>query len=322
MTTPSPKSPREAIAPSRELISFALIGVTGLALLSALVSLVPPDLPAHVSYLDYNALRLAEMSGLSTSFVSLLVIVPAVLAVVVAAYIGEPVTKANLVTVVALIQLGVALVLGLIFDLFLPVVNVGSDATFMETVKFGVRLLSQYAAAVVAGFVVFRTWHGAFFTPKPKPAAAPFGGYGYQAPYGQPQQQQYGQPGAYGQPPQQYGQPGSFNPGGAAPAGGAYGAPNPATPGQPGQANPYGVPQQQQYGQPGTYGQPPQQYAPGYGQPGQQPAAPPPPQPAGTYGQSVIGNPPSSVAPQPGAPAPASGDEDDPDEERTQIQPR
>lgn len=319
MTTPTSKSPREAVTPVRELVAFALLGVTGLALLTALVNLIPPDLPASFSYLDYITVRSGEFSGLGASFVALPLIAAAVLAVVVAAYVGEPVAKAGLITVVAMVQVGVALLLGFIFDLLLPVINIGSEATFIETVKLALRLLASYAPAVVAGFVIFRTWHGAFFTPKPQPTAS-YGGYGYQAPYGQPQQpQQYGQPGAYGAPqqPQQYGQPGTYG----------QGAPAYGTPGQaatPGQAPTYGQPPQQYGQQQQTYGQPPQQYGaqPGYGQPGQQPAAPPPPPQPGGYGQSLGAVPPSPGTPPPVSPGAAPGDGNDPGEERTQIQPR
>lgn len=311
MTTPTPKSPREAFAPLRELASFALLGVTGLALLTALINLIPPDMPASFSYLDYVT------AGRNADFVALIVLASAVLAVVCAAFLGEPIARASLVTLVAMVALGVAILFGLIFDLLLPVVHLGTEGTFMDTVKFMLQRLTLVALAVVAGYLVFRVWQGAFFTPKPQPAA-PYGGYGYQAPYGQPGGQPggYGQPGAYGQPPQQqqYGQPGAAGygqQGGATPAGPGYGAP-----GQPAPAAPtYG--QGQQYGQAPTYGQNPQYGSqPTYGQPPGAGQPPVPGQPPAGYGAA-----PGSVPP-PGSPPPAPGDGGDPGEERTQIRPQ
>jgi hypothetical protein len=99
-----------------------------------------------------------------------------------------------------------------------------------------------------------------------------------------PSQQQYGQPGQYGQQgqPGQYGQQGQPGQYGQQGQPGQYGQPPPQY-GQPGQ---YGQPPPQ-YGQPGQYGQPPPQYGqPGYGAPGQ-------------YGQPGYG--------QPGAPPAAGG---------------
>ena len=43
MTTPSPKTFREAVAPVRALAAFMLLGVTAFALLLALLNLVPTD---------------------------------------------------------------------------------------------------------------------------------------------------------------------------------------------------------------------------------------------------------------------------------------
>src|SRR5690606_17674685 len=129
MTTPTTKSPREVFAPMREIVAFALLGVTALGLLSALLDLIPStELPPFVSYLDY----VATMRG--RGFTAWPVVVSSVLAVVLVAYLGEPSARAKLVTVLATALQGVVVLFAFVFDVLLPLFPLLSD-----DVLFGVQ---------------------------------------------------------------------------------------------------------------------------------------------------------------------------------------
>jgi hypothetical protein len=313
MTTSSPKPLREVLAPARELVAFALLGAVALALLTALGDLLPTDFqrPDFYSYTFYLAVN-------PPGFLTLVNVAAPVLAVLLVTAMGDPAPRARLVTIIAMVLLAVAILFGLIFELLLGFIGAVTDASFLNGVK--VVALPQLVTLVLAAaalLVVFRIWQGLFYVAKPKPAApeASWGGYGYQAQYGQ-QQPGYGQPTQYGQP--QYGQPGQY--GQAQPAADpaqahaqaqAQQAAQQAQAQQAAQQQAYGQqPGQAPYGQSGypqqAYGQQPQ-YGQAYGQQpqyGQAPQAPAAAPGGGGAPQHGAGG-----ESQPGAaqPAPTSG---------------
>jgi hypothetical protein len=307
MTTSSPKSLREVVAPVREIAAFALLGAVLLALLTALTNLLPTEAqrPEFFPYLYY-------LGSNPPGFLTLVNIIAPVVAVLLVTAVGEPTPRAKLITLGAAALLAVVIFFGLIFEVLLGFIGVTQEVSFLDGLKVvAVPMLVLFALAGVALLVVFRIWQGMFYVPKP--AAAPqaaWSGYGYQAPYGQqgyaqPGQAQPGQP-QYGQQQPQYGQQAEY--------GQQHAAAQPTAQAQPQQ--PYAQPTQQQYGQQAGYAQqqpygqsgyPAQQPAWGQQQPAQQ-AQP------GTYGQGTYGATPD----QPAAPAqPATGSpagqEEDPD---------
>lgn len=289
--TASPKTLRDVLAPIREPLAFALLGTSALALLIALVRLVPSRFERGFSA-SYSLYLGTQPPG----FLTLLTVTLPVIAVLVVAGLGSPTRRAKLITMVALILLAVSIFFGLIFELLLGFIGVVADISFVDGVKL--VLLGRLPTLLLAGvaiLLVLRIWQGMFYVPKPAPEATQPAG-GYYAPPGQGYPQQ-----AYGQqtyPQQGYGQQ-------------TY----PQQPGQAGYGQPgYGqVPQQQPYGQPTAYGQagygqspyqPPSQSAgqptaPTQQQVPTQPAAQPPTAPAGPQPT----HPPAAAAPQ----SPAGG---------------
>lgn len=319
MTTSSPKTLKDVLGPARDLLAFGLLGVTGLALLAALMGLFPSEYERFQTNDTYTFYLGARPPG----FLTLITVGAPLLAVLLVTGLGEPTARAKLVTMISAIAIAVAVVFGLIFDVLLGFVGLMSELDFLDGMKFALRQLVLLGLAAVALLVCARVWTGLFYVPKPEaaPQQGAWGGYGYQGQYGQPGQPQYGQQQAaygqsqYGQPAQQYG-------------GQAYG--QPAQPAQPAQTQQFGQPAQpaqtQQFGQPA---QPTQQF----GQSSYQPPAAHQPTQAG-YGQQPGYGQPSgygqaqSVPPVPtGSPAapgsaaatgsPATSDDDDPD--RTSV---
>jgi hypothetical protein len=309
MTTSSPKTLKDVLGPARDLLVFGLLGVTGLALLAALMGLFPSEFERFQSNDTYTAYLGFRPPG----FLTLITVGAPLLAVLLVTALGEPTARAKLVTMIAAVTIAVAVVFGLIFDVLLGFIGLNSELEFMDSAKFVLRQLVLLGLAALALLVCARVWTGLFYVPKPEPAPqqAAWGGYGYQGQYGQPgtTQPQYGQqPGygqsQYGQPAQQYGTQSQ-----------AQGYGQPAQPAQPAQTQQFGQPAQptQQFGQ-GAY-QPPAAQQPtqvggygqqsGYGQPaGYGQAQPVPPVPTG-----------SPVAPGSAGAAgsPSAADDDDPD---------
>lgn len=298
MTTPSPKTFREVIAPVRVLAAFTLLGVTVFSLLLALLSLVPADrnqLLSERSYLLYLGI---EPPG----FLTPLTVAAPVIAVLIVTAIGEPPAPAKLVTLVAMITLAVAALFGFIFELALGFIGVMNELTFLDAIQLTLAHLATLALAVVGLLVLLKIWQGMFQAAKPAPAQA-WGAYGYQAPYGQQQQgypqqqaaqqqyaaqQQAAQQQAQQQYAAQYGQQYQQQPG-QQQYGQQYGQ-------GPVSAQPYGQQAQQQYaaqygqqyGQP-QYGQQPQTYGQAAGSPATPPGSPAAPtgSPAGAAGQAT-----------------------------------
>lgn len=314
MTTSSPKSLRDVVAPVREIAAFALLGAVALALLMALADLLPTDAqrPEFVPYLFYLGTN-------PPGFLTLVNIAAPVAAVLLVTAVGDPSPRAKFITMAAAVLLAVAIFFGLIFEVLLGFIGFVQEASFLDGLKVvAMPLLVMFLLAATALLVVFRIWQGMFYVPKPAaPQPAGWSGYGYQAQYGQqgygqPGQVQYGQQSGYGQQPaaaqpqQQYGQPAASQQPYGQPGGGyqqqqqqygqtAYQSQQPAWPAQQ-PANPAAGGQ--------VYGQ-----APSYGT---TPAAPPTGSPAG---QPEDPDRTSIVGPPPGSPA-ADGDQNDSGEER------
>lgn len=288
MTTPSPKTFREVIAPVRVLAAFTLLGVTVFSLLLALLSLVPADrnqLLSERSYLLYLGLQ-------PPGFLTPLMVAAPVIAVLIVTAIGEPPAPAKLVTLVAMITLAVAALFGFIFELALGFIGVMNELTFLDAIQLTLAHLVTLALAVVGLLVILKIWQGMFQAAKPAPAQS-WGAYGYQAPYGQQQgypqqqqaaQQQYAaqQQAAQQQAQQQY----------AAQYGQQYQQQYPAQYGQQYQQQPGQQQYQQQYGQQygqSQYGQQPQTYGQAAGSPATPPGSPAAPtgSPAGAAGQAT-----------------------------------
>lgn len=279
MTTSSPKTLREVLAPVREPVGFLLLGVAALGFLTALTNLVPTDFQERG--LPYGLYLAFSPPG----FLTLASVAVPVLAVLVVTAIGDPTLRAKLVTIGAGALLAANAFFGLVFELLIGFVGITAEVSFVDGVKSVVLPhVALLALGLLALLVVFRIWQGLFYVPRPAPAApgaAGWSGYGYQAPYGQPTQQygqpaqQYGQAQPYGQPTQQYGQ---AQPYGQAPAYGQpqqYGQPVPGAAPQYGQSTQSGHPTQsgQQQPQPAQQQQPGTGYQPPAAQPGSAPAS-------------------------------------------------
>jgi hypothetical protein len=304
MTTTSPKSLREVVAPVREIAAFALLGAVALALLTALTNLLPTEAqrPEFLPYLLY-------LGSDPPGFLTLINIAAPVVAVLLVTTIGDPSPRAKLITMGAAVLLAVVIFFGLIFEVLLGFIGFAQDVSFLDGLKsVAMPQLVMFLLAAVALLVVFRIWQGMFYVPKPAaPQQAGWTGYGYQAPYGQqgyaqPGQAQYGQQPQYGQqqpaaqPQQQYAQPTQQQ----------YGQQPGYGQQQPQQYGQSAYPAQQQYAQPTT--QQPYGQAAGYGT---TPAAPT----GSPAGQEEDPDRTGIVGPSSGSPA-AGGDQNDSGEER------
>jgi len=217
----------------REPAALAAVVFAGLVLLSAVINLlVPPSVNGISEPFANRAL------GEVTQFLDVTVAAAAAYAVYLANHVSPALAKARLITLAALIELGVALLFGVVTALALW----GADGEPGES-KFLSFLVAIGSAAVVAvaGLFVWLTWQAlAPAAPRPAQAGGQYGG-GWQGGGGPGTGgQQYGQPspppGGFGWNPQQP----------QAPAQPGYGQ-------QPGQSGPTAF-GQQQGGQPGFGG--------------------------------------------------------------------
>ena len=236
MTTPPQPAPAaekpvgQFLRPLRDLATYALLGATAVFLLVDLV----------------DGFRTDFIGG----FIGLDKVLFPIAAVLLALGVQPVHPKAKLITLVALIEYGVAGFFGVIFDVFFGVSKIAAlDAGTAFT-----ALLARTAwlgLLAVPAYAVVQIWLGLFTVPKPKPQPGVYG-----QPYGQPQYgQQFGAP-QYGQaPPAAPFQPGVVPP---PPAPQTYGQPVSTQPFNPGGA-PYG--QYPAVSQPG-WGQPPVSGAP------------------------------------------------------------
>jgi hypothetical protein len=268
---PAPGEGRSAsqyLRPLRDLAAYALLAAAAAMLFVAVVRLIPSGVG-----LDFGSRAQDSFYG----YVNLPTILFPLGAVLLSLLIQPQHPKAQLVTVIALVEYVVAAVFAVIFGILVGLIKIAnfSVRTAFEELVLRAGWLVVFA---VAAFATFQVWRHLYYVPKPK---APPGVYG---------QPQYGAPGAYpGQPG--YGQPGPGQPGGL---------------GQPGYGQPaYGQPG---YGPPPGYGQPGQPTPPGYGQqptyPGMPPGAAPQP---GTWGHPPVSAQPAPVSAQPAQGTPPPG---------------
>jgi hypothetical protein len=314
----SEKDAVQFTAPYRELAALILVGAASVLLFLAFVDLFV-QFSGWASEFGNRADR--DFDG----FVGLLTIVLPLGAVLLATHVKPVVKQAKLITLVALIDYGVAALFGIItlFASFIHGVQgqFGQSGSFRDSFIVLLARLVMLGLLAFAAFLVWRVWQGVYAVPRPAPQSY---GYGQPGVYGQPGG--YGQPGVYGQPGQP-GQPGYGQPGQP----GVYGQP-----GQPG----YGAYGQPGYGQPG-YGQPAGYqpgYPGGYQAPGGSPAAPGTPAapastppatspyqsypPAGQYGAGSPGSPAwTTPAGTPGPGEPPAGNGPETGYDRTQVIP-
>jgi hypothetical protein len=247
------KKANEFTLPLREIAALVLLGATALLLLVAVIRLLIPG-DARPDFLD-------RASGSFYDFIGLDRILFPFLAVLLATHLRPAVGRARVITLVALIEYGVAAFFGVVFGLLIGFANTAGDSARSAFEQL-LEHVAYTGVLAIAAYAVFRVWQGVYYVPKPKPQPGV---------YGQPQPGQPGQPGGYGQygyGQQPYGPPPGQQPYGQQPG---YGDQTQAYPQGYGQ-QPYG--QQpgyppQGYGQQPGYGQPP-------GYPTQPPTAPPP----------------------------------------------
>ncbi|MCO8272990.1 hypothetical protein M1L60_20555 [Actinoplanes sp. TRM 88003] len=254
---PAPGEGRSAgqfLRPLRDLAAYALVGAPALLLFVAVIRLIP-DGENQFGYRTQDSFY---------GFVNTATIFMPLAAVLLAVLVLPRHPKAQLITMVALVEYAVIAFFGVLFGLLIGLINhAGNNGARIAFEELLVRV-AWLGVFAVAAYAVFRLWQGLFHVAKPK---APPGVYGQPA-YGQPGTYP-GQPG-YGQPPQ--GQPG-FAPGSYPPPGAQMPPQGMPPQGMP----PQGMPPQgtQQYGQP--YGQQP----PAWNQPAVPiPASAPPAHPA------------------------------------------
>lgn len=264
----------------REPAALAAVAFAGLALLVAVINLLAP--PSSNGFSEPFANRAHDQVG---AFLDVVVAAAAAFAVYLANHVAPALAKARVVTLAALVEMGVALLFGVVTAL----AQFGADGIDGEG-KFLTFLLALGEGAVVAvsALFVWSTWQ--ILNPQsPRPAAGQPGAFGGGWPGG---------PGS-GTGGQQYPQaappPGGF--GWAPQPGGQQGQPQPAQ--HPGQSGPTAFGQQGQgvgaVGAPQPFGGDRTQLLPPV-QGGQQPG-----QPAGydqqaqQFGQMPAGMPGASV---------------------------
>ncbi len=280
----------EFTKPHRPVVALVLLIATGLLLVVALGQLL----------LGFGmSMSLPERAAvLFGSFVSPYTIALPLAAVLLATHVRPMTGNARTVTRLALVLYGVAAFFGVI-TLLAGILAGGPGFDQAIAVVPGANFLSRVAvlaALVAAGFLVFRTYAGAFRVPKAAGGGQPPAGYDQQQ-WGYPQgHDPYAQQQATAAFPQQpqhgYGQPGYDQQGyGQQPGYEQHGYP------QPGYEQGYGQQAAPVYGQP-YYGEPRQPY--GDGPASTPPAANPPAPTSGTpYGRQT----PWPGTPQSGGPA-------------------
>jgi hypothetical protein len=273
------------LRPLRDIAAYALVAAPGVMLFVAVIHLIPGSVG-----LDFGS----RVQDSFYSFVNLATIFFPLGAVLLALLVQPRHPQAKLVTVLALVEYGVAAGCGVIFGVLLGLIKI---AGFSVRDAFEQLLIRAAWLAVfgVAAFATYQIWRHLFYTPRPKPQPGVYGQPRYGAPGTYPGQPGYGSP-APGQPG--YGSPASGQPGYGSPASGQPGYGSPAS-GQPG----YGSPASGQSGySPPTPGQP------GYGQPSfGQPSFGQPSFGQPSFGQPSSGQPSAGEAGRPGRPASGSG---------------
>jgi hypothetical protein len=258
--------------PLRELVAFVLLGADALLLLVALINLLVPY-GRGSGFTD-------RAGGSFFDFVSVLPTALPLLAVLLSTHIAPTVSRARLITQVALVEYAVSAVFGAIAALAWLVGTLADGE--LRSAFTGLLLRVAYAGVFgCAAFVVYKIWRTLYYVPRPK-APAPQPGL-----YGQPSQPPQG----YNQASQGYGQPGPGYPG-YPPAQGYPQAPGYPPAYSPAPAYPGYQPQPQQPGYPpaGGYEQPDAQPPAA-----QTPAPPPMPGPPAPSGAQPSSSPPADT---------------------------
>lgn len=268
---PAPAQPEEKdavrfTAPYRELAALVLIGAASALLLLTFVDL-------FVVFSGFSAFFGLRADIDFDRFVSPLTIALPIGAVLLATHVKPVAKQARLITLVALIDYGVAALFGII-TLFAGFIHVlqgqfGAPGSFRDAFVGLLSRLVMLALLAFAAFIVWRVWQGVYVVPRPAPV--PPHGYGYGYGYGQPGgYNPYGQPGGYGGYQQGYQQPypGAYPPPGTPGAPGAPGAPGtPPAPGPYPSYPPAGTPWTAPAGSPGTAESAPASGAPAHAAP-------------------------------------------------------
>jgi hypothetical protein len=234
---PAPGDASQYLRPLRDIAAYALVAAAAVMLFVAIIRLIPSGVG-----LDFGS----RAQDSFYSYVNVPTIFFPLGAVLLSLLVQPRHPQAKLVTVIALVEYGVAAVFGVVFGILVGLIKIAgfSVRTAFEELLLRVAWLAVLA---VAAFATYLIWRNLFYAPRPKPAPGV---------YGQPR---YGVPGTYpGEPG--YGQPAPGQPG--------FGQPGAGQPGQPpsGQA-PFSQPpfSQPPFSQP-PFGQPPLGQPP-FGQP-------------------------------------------------------
>jgi hypothetical protein len=249
---PAPGEASQYLRPLRDIAAYALVAAVAVMLFVAIIRLIPSGVG-----LDFGS----RAQDSFYSYVNVPTIFFPLGAVLLSLFVQPRHPQAKLVTVIAMVEYGVATVFGIVFGILVGLIKIAgfSVRTAFEELLIRAAWLAVFA---VAAFATYQIWHNLFYTPQPKP-----------------------QPGVYGQP--RYGVPGTY------PGQPGYGPPAPGQPGfgQPGQQGfgqpPFGPPAPGQPGQPSQPGQPGGQP----GQPGQSAHAAAPGQDKPGFGQAGFGQP-------------------------------
>ncbi len=190
---PTPAS--QVTRPLRELAAVVLLGANAILLFVGLIRLLTPQ-----------GTMTERADGSFSAFIGLEAIVLPVLAVLLATHVAPVVSRAKLITQVALGEYAASAVLGGL-TLLIWVVGRLAEAQILAAFTGLLSRAAWMALFGVAGYVVWAVWQRLYHVPRPKP-----------------------QPGVYGTP-----QPGWPQPGGPGQSGGQPGFPGGgwSTPGRP-----------------------------------------------------------------------------------------
>jgi hypothetical protein len=213
VTTPQPPNPAgdkpigEFLRPLRDLAAYALVGVPAVLLFSAVLDLFGENFLNRTQY-SFG------------SFVNLATIFFPIAAVILSLGVRPVHPKARTITLIALVEYGVAAFFGLVFGVLFGVSNIASTSPGSAFLELLARV-AWLALFALAAYAVWQIWRGLFTVPKPQPQPGVYG-----QPYSQYPPPQWGQQPGQPQPGQPY--PGPPYPGQPAPPPG-FGPP----PGQP-----------------------------------------------------------------------------------------
>lgn len=273
--------------PLRELAALVLLGANAVLLFVGLLRLLVPMGP-YSTFGSRAGSSFFIFIGVESTALPLL-------AVLLATHVRPALSKAKLVTEVALGEFAFAALFG-VLSVLIWLVGRLAEAEMLDAFIGLLIRMAWLAIFGVAGFAVYRIWRTLYYVPKPKPQPGVYG----QAQPGWPQQ-----PGGYPVP----GQPGAHPTPGGYPAPGQYGQPpaappfNTAPPHAPQSAPPFGAPQSAP-----PFGAP--QPAPPFGAP--QPAASfDAPHPVPPFGQPPSAEPTQVIPRQAAEPAPSAAEDSD-----------